>query len=252
MQEDLKDEDANFHAPTTGFQEGAAKTPENPGSLSIEAGKAKLNELLANPGSFESMQTITVQAESESSDNQDWNFPFLRLLESKLNNAKILDLFCGSNPFKYFLAENGIPGQAVGVDIVSPDADIQADVSKIPEILSPTGQFDFVTSFGSHPGFENFAADSQYLKDGGLYIFGASDESFEDVEAELNRFKNNPNSVQSQEAREVLKYFDPFVTVRLNGIPVKADADGDFPGFDGKVNKVYLICRKRGTSQQPN
>jgi len=243
MSEHLADEEPNFTAPKTGFNETTG--PANPTEevLNDQTGQARLLEILANPGP--EMQTVRISTKAEEKDSPNGgNMPFLRLLGPKLVKAKVMDLFCGNNPFKEYFAREGNTGQAVGVDLQNPAADIQADVAKITEIIPPDGQFDLVTSFGSHPGFESYSADSQYLKPDGLYIYGASDEIYdEDIQPDLDKFATTPQET-SAEMQEAMRHFEPIVAVRVDGIRISEDDPAEEPA-DYTINKVYIIFRKR-------
>ena len=222
--------------------------PEGDVELNEEAAKIKLVEELDKPlVTGQVPKIITCKSETtESMKEKESNFSFYKILEPKMANAKILELFCGTNTAKRYMAKNDIPGEMVGVDIQSEDADIITDVAKLPEKLQPEKQFDMVTSIGAHPGFEKFSDDAAYLKDDGLYIHGMTEDWLEDdLKKNILAWANGvPDEIDDPDVAEAAKYFQIATILKLNDTRKMIDRDDDeMSEVDG--NEYYFICKKK-------
>jgi len=173
------------------------------------------------------------------------NFSFYKLFESKMIDAKILELFCGNNTAKEYLKQHDLSGEVTGVDIENEAADIKVDVAKLPEKLKPEGQFDIVTSFGAHPGFENFADDVAYLKENGLYIHGMTEDYLDGkLKSSIFAWVNGKHDeIEDPAVKDVSKYFKPVVILKLNGVHQIADWPNT-ERIESYSNEYFFICKK--------
>jgi len=168
----------------------------------------------------------------------NWHDDFLGLIEPKLKDAKILDLFCGSNSIKEYGKEKRLNMEVVGVDISSEKADIKADVAEIDKFISPEKQFDIVFDLGGVPGVISLEKFETYLKDGGFFITSSSAEIFlEQVNKVFKNKKFVPGGQYEKETKEALEYFQPIVEVEVR------DKKSFLP--NQPIDSVYVIWKKR-------
>ena len=102
--------------------------------------KNKLLEALDKPNiSGQNPELITCRSSvTEHFSKLESNFAFYELFESKMVNAKILELFCGNNTAKEYLKQHNLSGEVTGVDIENEAADIKVDVEKLSEKIKPS------------------------------------------------------------------------------------------------------------------
>ena len=213
------------------------KEPETGSPQGLEQGR---QDLLAALENHQSGKVTEVRIKGQipvSLEVGRFHGNFLSMLGSKLENAKVLDLFCGRNPVKRYVQENGLNTEVTGVDIDTPEADIRSDVAKLAEVISAEGQFDIVTSLGAHPGFENYQTSARYLKEGGLYITGGSEEVFTDcVLPVIANPEIQSSDEYSMETKKTLRVFEPMAIVHINDIKT-----------DEKItmDECYVVFKKR-------
>lgn len=209
--------------------------------------KNKLLEVLDKPNiSGQNPELITCKSSmTEYFSKLESNFAFYELFESKMVNAKILELFCGNNTAKEYLKQHNLSGEVTGVDLENEAADIKVDVAKLPEKLKPLEQFDIVTSFGAHPGFENFADDFAYLKEDGLYVNGMT-EDYLDGKLKSSIFawiNGEHDKIEDPAVKDASKYFKPVVILKLNGVHQIADWP-NIERIESYTNEYFFICKK--------
>lgn len=212
--------------------------------------QSKLAEILAqDPTTIQGMETIAYKSNrTEQYQNLESNFAFLHLIKPQFEGKKVLDLFCGVNPFKQFSERYHTGTQVTGVDISDPRADIQCDVANLPSVLPPENQFDILTSFGAHAGFEKFKDDYEYLKKDGIYIQGLSKDWYDEVVKE--KFETNLDTITDPDLQELLRNFQPIAKVEVNGIHTIADWDNGDNRIELDSDMVYLIFKKHQLVKQ--
>ncbi len=118
-------------------------------------------------------------------------------------------------------------------------------MANLPSVLPPENQFDILTSFGAHSGFEKFKDDYDYLKKDGVYINGMSKEWYDEVVKE--KFEASLDNITDSNLQELLRYFQPLVKVEINGIHMIADWDNGDNRVELDSGMVYLIFKKRAS-----
>lgn len=189
-------------------------------------------EEIKKPEKFEIQATIPVEKEK-----LNWHDNFLALMEPKIKNKKILDLFCGSNSIKRYFQEKKIPGEVIGIDNTTKQADIKADVAEIEKVLPAEKQFDIICSFGGVPGVINYEKIKNYLKDDGYFITQSSDQIFyENILPVLENKEKTDLSDFSLETKKNIEQFQPVVIIEMQGVK---DFTSNKPS-----NDVYIIYKK--------
>lgn len=192
----------------------------------------KITEL-KKPVKFEIQATIPVEKEK-----LNWHDNFLALMEPKIKDKKVLDLFCGANSIKRYFQEKKLKGEVTGVDISNERADIKADVAEIDKVLKPEKQFDIVCSFGGVPDVTNYEIIKDYLKDDGYFITESSDQIFnEDILPVLEKPELEPSEDIKKETKRQIGYFQPIMIIEIQGVK---DFISEKPS-----NSVYVIWRKK-------
>ena len=177
----------------------------------------------------------------------NYNDDFLDVLKPFVGGEKVLDIFAGSQKTREFYEQEGLPVSVTSVDVTPGRADLAIDVAEIAKHIKPERQFAFVFSFGGHPGFTDYEAIRDLLKDDGCLVTGASEEMFSAHELPaLTIGEARGQGPYEDELREILKRFHPVATVRVRGIrgwygPTIADKDNP----EGAQDKVYVLWRKR-------
>ncbi|HUC96153.1 MAG TPA: class I SAM-dependent methyltransferase [Candidatus Saccharimonadales bacterium] len=172
------------------------------------------------------------------------DYAFLYLFEPMLRKKKVLDLFCGTNPIKQFSEQNHTEASVTGIDNSETNiyCDVRSDVIDLPKIIKPNCQFDIITSFGGTRS-ENFSDDYNYLNKNGLLVHGYSSGFFTDngIEAQLD----GSEKIQNQWTKELLKYFQPIIIVKVNGIHLIIHWPSQKDQLETDEDMVYIIFRKK-------
>jgi len=207
--------------------------------------KEMLVEILRKePKESKEIDKLKIQAKIfVEKDKLNWHDDFLGLIEPKIKDSEILDLFCGSNSIKDYSNERKLNAKVTGVDISSEKADIKADAAEIERFIPPEKQFDIIFELGGVPGVVKTEVIEKYLKDDGLFVTAASSEVFREQIGRV--FKNPQASYQGQysdETKEFFKYFQPMVNVEVKGkesfLPKKL------------IDDVYVVWKKRQAEQK--
>lgn len=202
--------------------------------------KDRIFEILEKrPEEITTLETFEIQSTISAKEKKvNWHDDFLTLMEPKIKDSKILDLFCGSNSIKAYFKDKGLSGEVTGVDVVNEKADIKVDVEKLDKLLPPEKQFDIVCEFGGIPSKINYETVANYLKKDGFFIIESSDYFYKNYTLPIIEGKQST----SKKAHVALNKFKPIVTVKVLGVKSW--------DLDYSENSAYVICKKIASDEE--